>query len=151
MPNNTLRMTIPWEMIVEMTRHSEILNWIIVMLGLVAIWYQWKAYRILRSPAFILTIAALIYLTIYRAALPYYPFLTTYGVAMPFYLLMIAHGIVMTHSLNRVLEASFCEDVLEQSDKPSWKPTVDYVTTAVIVTVLIAVFVFEILEIWVWH
>jgi hypothetical protein len=131
--------------------YNEILNWLIVMLGLMSIWYQWRAYRILRSPAFVILTVALIYLTAYRAALPFYPSISGYGVALPFYLLMVVHGILMTRSLTRVLEAADtvdCNGTLEQADRPLWKPGLDYVSLAVIVTAIVAVVILEVLQIW---
>lgn len=79
------------------------LNVIIVVVALASCWYQVKMYRILRSPAFTLMAAAMLYLTAFRIALPIWPWITNYGLILPFYVLILAHTVYLYQILNRYL------------------------------------------------
>lgn len=79
------------------------LNVIIIVVALVSCWYQAKMYRLLRSPAFTLMAAAMMYLTAFRIALPIWPWITHYGIILPFYALILGHTIYLYQILNRYL------------------------------------------------
>jgi len=79
------------------------LNVIIIIVALVSCWYQVRMYRIVRSPAFTLMAAAMLYLTAYRVAVPIWPCLTGYGVMLPFYALILAHTVYLYQMLYRYL------------------------------------------------
>lgn len=79
------------------------LNVIIIIVALASCWYQVKMYRILRSPAFTLMAAAMVYLTLFRIALPIWPWITNYGFILPFYALILGHTIYLYQILNRYL------------------------------------------------
>lgn len=79
------------------------LNVLIIVLAIVSCWYQMKMYRILRSPAFTLMAAAMVYLTLFRIALPIWPWITDYGLILPFYGLILAHTVYLYQILSRYL------------------------------------------------
>lgn len=79
------------------------LNVLIIIFALVSCWYQVRLYRIVRSPAFTLMAAAMLYLTAFRVALPILPWITDYGVILPFYGLILAHTVYLYQTLFRYL------------------------------------------------
>lgn len=79
------------------------LNVIIIIIALVSCWYQVRLYRIVRSPAFLLMTAAMVYLTIYRIVLPICPSILDYGAILPFYGLVLAHTVYLYQLLARYL------------------------------------------------
>lgn len=79
------------------------LNIIIIIFAIVSCWYQLRLYRIVRSPAFTLMAAAMLYLTAFRIALPIWPWIMHYGVILPFYALILAHTVYLYQMLARYL------------------------------------------------
>jgi len=79
------------------------LSIIILVLAIASCWYQVRLYRIVRSPAFLLMAAAMLYLTADRIALPFVPRLLDYGAILPFYILILAHTIYLHQILSRFL------------------------------------------------
>jgi len=79
------------------------LSIIILVLAIVSCWYQIRLYRIVRSPAFLLMAAAMLYLTVDRILLPFVPCLLDYGAILPFYILILAHTVYLYRLLDRFL------------------------------------------------
>jgi len=86
-----------------MTIEPLAVNIIIVAIAIVSCWYQMKLYRVVRSPAFLLMAAAMLYLTVDRIALPFVPCLLDYGAILPFYVLILAHTVYLHQMLSRFL------------------------------------------------
>lgn len=79
------------------------LNVIIIIVAFVSGWYQVRLYRLVRSPAFTLMAAAMLYLTAFRIALPIWPWITSYGLILPFYVLILMHTVYLYQMLARYL------------------------------------------------
>ena len=79
------------------------LNVIIIICAIVSCWFQVRLYRIVRSPAFLLMGAAMLYLTADRIALPFWPWIANYGFILPFYVLILAHTVYLYQMLYRYL------------------------------------------------
>jgi len=124
-------------------------NIIIIILGLISVWTWWRNYRLLPSSAFIIVALTMAYLTVYRVALPRYPWMTAYGVALPVYVGMGLSGIILHKTLMRVLRGPRRQQ--EQLDirvKDCYKLNkFDYTIVSFIVLILVIVMVLEIYEI----
>ena len=120
-----------------------IVNWVIIGMGLVATWYQWQAYRILKSPAFIVLMLAMVYLVIYRTALPYYPSITGYGLVLPFYIMAVIHGMLITASLRGVLHEIKNKDTELDAGERKWWYHVDAAVVVVVVVAAVVVLVID--------
>lgn len=120
-------------------------NFIMVVLGLVSVWYLLKTYRLIKSFAFLLLAASMVYLSLYRLFLPLYPQATAYGLAGPFYLgVAVACGLLY-RTLARVLRGSRprSQGVIHgQNRSPAW------IVYVVIGFALVVVLIGLLLEIW---
>lgn len=76
---------------------------LIILVALVSCYFQVKLYHIVRSPAFAFMAAAMVYLTVFRIALPIWPWITDYGLILPFYGLILAHTVYLYRMLTRYL------------------------------------------------
>jgi len=128
-------------------------NIVIIVLGLIAVWTWWRNYRLIPSPAFIIVALTMAYLTIYRVALPVYPWFTAYGVALPVYLGMVASGLVLHQTLYRVLRGPRHRQEQREIEckKTQALGALDYVVMGFMAVIVAVVLVLEVYELWWRH
>jgi hypothetical protein len=82
---------------------ADLTNVLIIVLGMVSVWYQWRLFKLFRSPAFIMLAVAMAYIVAYRIVLPTWPWMTAYGAALPFYIIVAVNSYWLHRDLSRVL------------------------------------------------
>jgi len=110
------------------------LNYLLAIVSLVTLLYQVRLYLLIKSNAFFVMSAAILYLTLYRALLPVYPWFTKYGIAMPFYILLMLSATMLYHTLTKY--------ILHGTHQ--WEKKWEYVFTGGLCVLFIAIWVYEI-------